>query len=66
LILLPFFHEVNKCLRLDGCVWLEIDVMGAEFDCPLGDSSSSILVSQNVAERVVGNDGDLVHLELVS
>jgi hypothetical protein len=39
-------------------VWLEVDVEGVEFDCPLGDSSSSILVPQDVAERVVGDDGD--------
>jgi hypothetical protein len=39
-------------LRLDGCTWLEVDVEGAELDCPLGDSSSSILVLQDVAERV--------------
>jgi hypothetical protein len=50
----------------DGCAWLEVDVEGAEFDCPLGDSSSSILVLQDVAERVVGDDGDRVLLEVVS
>jgi hypothetical protein len=37
---------------------IEVDVEGAEFDCPLGDSSSSVLVPQNVAERVVVDDGD--------
>jgi hypothetical protein len=53
-------------LRLVGCAWLEIDVEGAEFDCPLGDSSSSILVPQDVTERAVGDDGDQVLLEVVS
>jgi hypothetical protein len=56
---------MKSCLRLDGCAWLEVDVEGAEFDCPLGDSSSSILVPQDVAERVVGDDGDRVLLEIV-
>jgi hypothetical protein len=51
-------------LRLDGCAWLEVDVEDAEFDCPLGDFSSSILVPQDVAERVVGDDGDRVLLEV--
>jgi hypothetical protein len=32
----------------------------------LGDSSSGILVPQDVAERVVGDDGDQVLLEVVS
>jgi hypothetical protein len=47
-------------------VWLEVDVEGAEFDCPLGYSSSSIMVPQDVAERVLGDDGDRVLLEVVS
>jgi hypothetical protein len=33
-------------LRLDGGAWLEVDVEGAKFDCPLGDSSSSILIAK--------------------
>jgi hypothetical protein len=45
---------------------LEVNIEGAEFDCPFGDSSSSILVLQDVAERVVGDDGDRVPLEVVS
>jgi hypothetical protein len=53
-------------MRLDVCSWLEVDVEGAEFDCPFGDSSSSIWVPQDVAERVVGDDGDRVLLEVVS
>jgi hypothetical protein len=53
-------------LQLDGYSWLEVDVEGAEFDCPFGYSSSSILVPQNVAERVVSDDGDQVLLEVVS
>jgi hypothetical protein len=47
-------------------VWLEVDVEGAEFNYPLGDSSSSMLVPQDVTERVVGDDGDRVLLEVVS
>jgi hypothetical protein len=47
-------------------MWLEVDVEGAEFDCPLEDSSSSILVPQDVTERVVSDDGDRVLLEVVS
>jgi hypothetical protein len=47
-------------------VWLEVDIEGAEFDYPFGDSSSSILIAQNVIERVVGDDGDRVLLEVVS
>jgi hypothetical protein len=50
----------------EGCAWLEVDGEGAELDCPLGDSSSNILVPQDVAERVVGDDGDRVLLEVVS
>jgi hypothetical protein len=46
-------------------VWLEVDIEGAEFDYPFGDSSSSVLISQNVTERVVSNDGDQVLLEVV-
>jgi hypothetical protein len=53
-------------LGLDGGVWLEVDVEGAEFDCPFGDSSSSILIAQNVTERVVCDDGDRVLLEVLS
>jgi hypothetical protein len=53
-------------LRLAGCAWLEVDVEGAEFDCPLGDSSSRILVPQDVAEWVVGDNDNLVLLEVVS
>jgi hypothetical protein len=53
-------------MRLDGCSWLEVDVEGAEFDYSLGDSSNSILVPQDVAEWVVGDDGDRVLLEVVS
>jgi hypothetical protein len=45
---------------------IEVDVEGAEFDCPLEDSSSSVLVPQDVTERVVGDDGDRVLLEVVS
>jgi hypothetical protein len=45
---------------------LKFDVEGTEFDCPLGDSSNGILVPQDVAERVVGDDGDQVLLEVVS
>jgi hypothetical protein len=45
---------------------LEVDVEGAEFDYPLGDSSSSTLFPQDVAELVVGDDGDRVLLEVVS
>jgi hypothetical protein len=44
-------------LRLDGGAWLEVDVEGAEFDCPFVDSSSSILIAQNVTKRVVSDDG---------
>jgi hypothetical protein len=66
LIFLPLCHEVDQSLRLEGCSWLEVDVEGAEFECPLGDSSSSILVPQDVAERVVSDDGDRVLLEVVS
>jgi hypothetical protein len=29
LIFPPLCHEVDYCLRLDGCAWLEIDVEGA-------------------------------------
>jgi hypothetical protein len=47
-------------------MWLEVDVEGTELDCPLGDSYSSILVPQDVAERLVGDDGDRVLLEIVS
>jgi hypothetical protein len=43
-------------LRLDGCTWLEVDVEGTELDCPLGDSSSSILVPQDVAKREVSDE----------
>jgi hypothetical protein len=53
-------------MGLSHCAWLEVDVEGAEFDCPLGDSSSSVLVPQNVAQRVVDDDGDRVLLEVVS
>jgi hypothetical protein len=53
-------------MRLDGYAWIEVDGEGAEFDCPFGDSSSSILVPQDVDERVVGDDGDRVLLEVVS
>jgi hypothetical protein len=66
LILPPLYHEVDYCLRLDGCSWLEVDVEGAELDYPLGDSSSSILVPQDVTERIVGDDGDRVLLEVMS
>jgi hypothetical protein len=45
---------------------LKVDVEGAEFDYPLGDSSSSIFVPQDVTERVVSDDGDRVFLEVVS
>jgi hypothetical protein len=41
-------------------------VEGTEFYCPLGDSSSSILVPYDVTERVVGDDGDRVLLEVMS
>jgi hypothetical protein len=66
LILPPFFHEVDLCLRLDGGAWLEVDVKGAEFDYPFGDSFNSILIAQNVTEWVVGDDSDRVLLEVVS
>jgi hypothetical protein len=56
----------SPTIRLDGCAWLEVNVEGAEFNCPLRDSSSSILVPQDVTERVVGNDGDRLLLEVVS
>jgi hypothetical protein len=47
-------------------VWLEVDVEGAEFDCLFRDSSSSFLIEQDITERVVGDDGDRVLLEVVS
>jgi hypothetical protein len=47
-------------------MWLEFDVEDAEFDYPLGDSSSSFLVPQDVAERVVGDNGNRLLLEVVS
>jgi hypothetical protein len=47
-------------------LWLEVDVEGAEFDRPLGDSSSSILIAEYVIERVVGDDDNRVLLEVVS
>jgi hypothetical protein len=53
-------------LRLDGCAWLEVDVEGVEFDRPFGDSFSSVLIAQNVTERVVSDDGDRVLLEVIS
>jgi hypothetical protein len=46
-------------------VRLEVDIESAEFDCPFGDSSSSVLIPQNVTERVVGDDGDRVLMEVV-
>jgi hypothetical protein len=46
-------------------MWLEVDVEGAEFDRPLGDSSSSIFVAKYVTEPVVGDNSDLVLLEVV-
>jgi hypothetical protein len=45
-------------LRLNGGAWLEVDVEGAEFDCPLGDPSSSFLIPHNVSKQVVYDDGD--------
>jgi hypothetical protein len=66
LILLPFCHEVEYCWRLDGCAWIEVDIEGAEFSCLVRDSSSSVLIAQNVTERVVGDDSDRVLLEVVS
>jgi hypothetical protein len=65
LILPPLCHEVDWSLRLDGCAWFEVDTEGIEFDCPFGDSSSSILVPQDVAERVVSDHGNQVILEVV-
>jgi hypothetical protein len=53
-------------LGLDGDVWLEVDDEGAEFDCPLGDSSSSILIPEYVTEQVVSDDDNRVLLEVVS
>jgi hypothetical protein len=47
-------------------MWLEVDVEGAKFDRPLGDSSSSTLVTKYVTERVVGDDDYRVLLEVVS
>jgi hypothetical protein len=37
---------------------LEVDLEGAEFDCPLGDSSSSVLIVEYVTEWVV-SDGNI-------
>jgi hypothetical protein len=53
-------------LRLDGGAWLEVDVEGAEFNCPLGDSSISIQIVEYVTERVVSDNDNRVLLEVVS
>jgi hypothetical protein len=53
-------------LGLDGCAWLEVDIESAKFNCPFGDSSSNILIAQDVTERVVNDDGNQVLLEVVS
>jgi hypothetical protein len=53
-------------LRLDGGVWLEVDIEGAEFDYPLGDCSSSFLIAEYVTEQVVGDDNNREVLEVVS
>jgi hypothetical protein len=45
-------------LRLDSISWFEVDVEGAEFDYPLGGSSSGILIAEYVTERVVDDDNN--------
>jgi hypothetical protein len=50
-------------VRLDSGTWLEVDVEGAKFDRPLGDSSSSILIAEYVTGWVVGDDDNRVLLK---
>ncbi len=61
----PFSYEVEQSQGLDGCPWLEVQCESSEFNCPFGDSTRGISVVENFAEREVGDECDVVVLEVM-
>src|SRR3954469_25154614 len=61
----PVGDEIRQSLRLDRFSWLILDVMDADFDGPLGDSSSRLTIADDILQRCGGNDRDRVLLEVV-
>src|SRR3954469_22701169 len=61
----PVGDEIRQSLRLDRFSWLVLDVMDADFDDPLGDSSSRLTIADDILQRCRGNDRDRVLLEVV-
>jgi hypothetical protein len=41
----------GECLRLDGLAQLILDVVGADFDSPFGDSSSRIAIANDILQQ---------------
>ena len=61
----PFDDEVNESLRLDSGARDIHDVVSHELESPLGDSSRSIAVADDVSQWVRGDDHDRVVGEVV-
>ena len=66
LIFSPFSYEVDQSLGFDSCPWLEVQGESSEFNCPFGDSTRGISVVENFAEQEVGDDCDVVLLEVMA
>jgi hypothetical protein len=56
LVFLPFCHEIDQCLRLDGGARLEVESKSLQFHCPLGDKSSGIPIVEYIREWEISDN----------
>jgi hypothetical protein len=60
----PVDKKIGHCLGLDRTVWLVVNVVDAELNCPLGLSTGRITIEDDVGERGQGDDLDRVLMEI--
>src|SRR5438128_7669046 len=46
----PLGDEIDECLGLDGCPWLEGKLEGTELDCPFCNPSGGIMIVKDFTD----------------
>ena len=62
----PLSDEISKRLRLDRRPASEFNGVSAELDSPLDNMAIGLFVTEDVAQRELGDHGDLVVLEVMA
>ena len=61
----PLSDKIRKRLRLDGRPASEFNGVSADVNSPLDDTAVGLFVAENVPQRELGDNGDLVVLKVM-